>query len=284
MSTGIIWTLARGRVLGPAPFFVLGVLNVTPDSFYDGGKFLQQEAAIKQAQTLLQEGADVLDIGGESTRPFSSRVDKEQELQRILPILTRVLEDRPQAVLSVDSYKSEVARQALEAGALIVNDVSACRFDPELLHILGQYKPGYVLMHSLDRPEEMQKEPRYKDVLQDIKSFFEQHLNRLIKAGLPEEKIVLDPGIGFGKTLEHNLQILARIQEFFGLGRPVMVGLSNKSMWGKLLGLESGQRQNATQVATALMAQKGVAVHRVHQVGLTRQSLQIVRSLQEIYQ
>lgn len=274
------WSLARGRVLGPAPFFVLGVLNVTPDSFYDGGDFLQQDAALKQAEDLLEQGADVLDVGGESTRPFSSRVEQEQELQRVLPILKQVLKDRPRALVSVDTYKSGVARQALETGALIINDVSACRFDPELLDVLGQYKPGYILMHSLGRPEEMQKEPRYQDVLQEIKAFFEQHLKELTQAGLPEENIVLDPGIGFGKTLEHNLQILSGIRTFFDLGRPMLIGLSNKSMWGKLLGLEPGQRQNATQVATALLAQKGVALHRVHEVDLTRQSLQIVRSLQ----
>ncbi|MGM0425196.1 MAG: dihydropteroate synthase [Thermodesulfobacteriota bacterium] len=275
------WSLARGRVLGPAPFFVLGVLNVTPDSFYDGGDFLQQDAALKQAEDLLEQGADVLDVGGESTRPFSSRVEQEQELQRVLPILKQVLKDRPRALVSVDTYKSGVARQALETGALIINDVSACRFDPELLDVLGHYKPGYILMHSLGRPEEMQKEPRYQDVLQEIKAFFEQHLKELTQAGLPEENIVLDPGIGFGKTLEHNLQILSGIRTFFDLGRPMLIGLSNKSMWGKLLGLEPGQRQNATQVATALLAQKGVALHRVHEVDLTRQSLQIVRSLQE---
>ncbi|MFO8033054.1 MAG: dihydropteroate synthase [Desulfohalobiaceae bacterium] len=274
------WSLARGRVLGPAPFFVLGVLNVTPDSFYDGGDFLQQDAALKQAEDLLEQGADVLDVGGESTRPFSSRVEQEQELQRVLPILKQVLKDRPRALVSVDTYKSGVARQALETGALIINDVSACRFDPELLDVLGQYKPGYILMHSLGRPEEMQKEPRYQDVLQEIKAFFEQHLKELTQAGLPEENIILDPGIGFGKTLEHNLQILSGIRTFFDLGRPMLIGLSNKSMWGKLLGLEPGQRQNATQVATALLAQKGVALHRVHEVDLTRQSLQIVRSLQ----
>jgi dihydropteroate synthase len=281
MCKEISWSLARGRVLGPAPFFVLGVLNVTPDSFYDGGEFLEQDVALKQAEALLQQGADVLDVGGESTRPFSNRVEKEQELQRVLPVLSQVLKDRPQAVLSVDTYKSGVARQALEAGALIINDVSACRFDPGLLDVLGQYKPGYVLMHSLGRPEQMQKEPRYGHVLQEIKAFFEHHLKELTRAGLPEQNIVLDPGIGFGKTLEHNLQILAGIRTFFDLGRPILIGHSNKSMWGKLLGLEPGQRQNATQVATALLAQKGVALHRVHEVGLTRQSLQIVHSLQQ---
>ncbi|MFP4213564.1 MAG: dihydropteroate synthase [Desulfohalobiaceae bacterium] len=281
MLNRISWSLARGRVLGPAPFFVLGVLNVTPDSFYDGGKFLEQDTALAQAEELQQQGADVLDVGGESTRPFSARVDQGQELERVLPVLEQVLRHRPDAVLSVDTYKSAVARQTLEAGALIVNDVSACRFDPELLDVLGQYKPGYVLMHSLGRPEDMQKEPRYENVLQEIKAFFAQHLHTLTRAGLPEENIVLDPGLGFGKTLEHNLQILTGVQEFFDLGRPVMIGLSNKSMWGKLLGLESGQRQNATQVATALMARQGVALHRVHEAGLTRQTLQIVQSLLE---
>ncbi len=280
MQKQVTWSLARGRVLGPAPFFVLGVLNITPDSFYDGGHYAQQEAACGHALELLEQGAEVLDIGGESTRPFSERIALEQEMQRVLPVLDFVLEHKPGAVISVDTYKAQMARQALEQGALIINDVSACRFDPDLLDVLGHYKPGYVLMHSLGRPEEMQKEPKYGDVLQDIKAFFEEHLRVLNNAGLPEENIVLDPGIGFGKTLEHNLQILEGISEFFDLGRPLMIGLSNKSMWGKFLGLEPEQRQIATQVATALMANKGVSIHRVHEAGLTMQSLQILSRLQ----
>lgn len=284
MLEKVTWSLARGRVLGPAPFFVMGVLNITPDSFYDGGLFIDQGSALQQAEQLLQQGADILDMGGESTRPFSQRISLEQELQRVLPVMQKVLQHRPQTVVSVDTYKAGMAQQVLENGALIINDISACRFDPGLLDILGQFKPGYILMHSLGRPEEMQKAPHYDNVVHDIKAFFEEHLHYLTKAGLPEENIVLDPGIGFGKTLEHNLQILREIKSFFSLGRPLLIGLANKSMWGKLLGLEPDKRQIATQVATALMAQQGVALHRVHEVGSTVQSLKIVGSLQRDFE
>ncbi len=279
MNASVQWPVSGGRVLGPAPFFVIGIVNVTPDSFYDGGRAFSEHDSIRHADNQLEEGADILDIGGESTRPFSKPVSVQEELRRIEPAVDHVLRQRPEVPVSVDTTKSVVASRVLEKGAAIINDVSACGFDPELKHVLAAHQPGYVLMHSQGRPENMQQNPTYTDVVDDISAFFESRLTMLARAGLSEDRIVLDPGIGFGKRLEHNLSILRHIDRFSSLGRPVFIGLSNKSMWEKLLGLKPEQRQTATQVATALMAHKGVRIHRVHEVRLTVQTLEIVQAL-----
>jgi len=255
------------------------VLNVTPNSFYDGGLYQELDVAISRAREILDQGAEILDVGGESTRPFSERVEHRQELDRVLPVIRAMRSEYPDRPISVDTYKAETARRALEEGAAIVNDVTACGLDPELAEVLVEHQPGYVLMHSQGRPEDMQKAPRYEDSVEEIASFLEGELNRLVRRGLAEDRIVLDPGIGFGKRLEDNLAILRDIERFFRLGRPVFIGQSNKSLWQKLLGLGPDQRQNATQVATALLAEKGVSIHRVHEVDLTRQTLTIVREL-----
>ena len=273
------WTIKGGTKLDFAPFGVVGIVNATPDSFYDGGRYDNPKVALDQAERLIAEGAHVLDIGGESTRPFAEPVSAEEELKRVIPILEGLAAGKYQVPVSVDTYKASVARQVLENGASIINDVSACRFDPQLREVLAEYKPGYVLMHSLARPDKMQVKPSYTNVIDQLLEFFEFHLQELTKAGLPEKNIVLDPGIGFGKLLEHNLTILRKIERFFSLGRPVYIGLSNKSMWQKLLQLDMDERQTATQVATALLATKGVPIHRVHEVKLTVQTLQIVKSM-----
>ncbi|SDN82327.1 dihydropteroate synthase [Desulfonauticus submarinus] len=278
MGKESIWKVRGGR-LDTTPFLIVGILNATPDSFYDGGAYLDIAKAMKRVDQIIEEGGDVIDIGGESTRPYSKRVSVEEEKERVLPVIKAAMEKYPEAIISIDTYKAQVAREALELGVKIVNDVSAWEFDPELLEVIVEYKPGYVLMHSKGRPENMQDGPFYKNVIEEIKAFFEKKLNILVKQGVPEENIVLDPGIGFGKLLEHNLTILANIEKFFVFDRPIFMGLSNKSMWEKLLGLEVGKRQMATQVATALMAEKGVYIHRVHEVKETRHTLTIVKAL-----
>ncbi|WP_415713048.1 dihydropteroate synthase [Maridesulfovibrio sp.] len=280
MSRNYSWTINGGRVLGPAPFFIAGIVNVTPDSFYDGGKNYDPRQAIEHGRLLAEQGADILDVGGESTRPFADPVSLEDELARVIPVIKELSRD---SVVSVDTVKSGVARASIEAGAAIVNDVSAFSQDPALLEVVADLKPGYVLMHSQGSPEQMQLSPTYDNVIEDILSFFEKSLEKLIKSGLPESHIVIDPGIGFGKTLEHNLAILRRIDRFMELGFPVYMGLSNKSLWGKLLGLESDERQNATQAATAVLAARGVPIHRVHEVGLTSQTLKIVKEISGDY-
>ncbi len=291
MQERIFWNVMGGRVLGPAPFFVVGIVNATPDSFYDGGKHAEAEAAIAHGKRLLAEGAAVLDVGGESTRPGAAQVDAAEEIRRVLPVVHELAahieraEPGPgadldlRAAVSVDTTKAAVAAACLDAGAAIVNDISACRFDPGLLEVLGQYQPGYVLMHSLGRPETMQHAPSYKDAVGEIIAFFEERLRALTQAGLPEENIVVDPGIGFGKTLEHNLEILRNIEAFGVLGLPVFVGLSNKSMFQQLLGLPVDERGPATQAATAVLASRGVRIHRVHDVAQTVRTLTVAEAL-----
>jgi dihydropteroate synthase len=288
MQERIFWNVTGGRVLGPAPFFVVGIVNATPDSFYDGGRHDAPEAAVAHGLRLLAEGAMVLDVGGESTRPGAEAVDAEQEMARVLPVIqglaghicgSQDLAAGPSAAISVDTFKARVAAAALDAGAAVVNDISACRFEPELLDVLGQYRPGYVLMHSLGRPGTMQQAPRYDNVVHDIIAFFEERLRALTAAGLPEDNIVIDPGIGFGKTLEHNLTILRHIEAFGVLGLPLYVGLSNKSMFQHLLGLPVQERTGATQAAVAVLASRGVRIHRVHDVARTVQTLTVAEAL-----
>jgi len=278
-AASVSWTIKGGRVLGPAPFLVCGIVNATPDSFYDGGVHDAPGAAVAHAAKLLAEGADVLDIGGESTRPGSESVSAEAELARVLPVVTGLLARAPGAVISVDTTKAAVADACLQAGALIVNDVSACRFDPALLDVLAAHKPGYVLMHAQGEPRTMQLSPQYGDVIDDLKAFFSDHLARLTAAGLPEDRIVLDPGIGFGKTLEHNLTIFRRIEELQALGRPLYMGLSNKSWLGKLLGLDPADRPEYTRTATALLQARGVRIHRLHEIAPAITALRLVEAM-----
>lgn len=274
-----MWTVKGGMVLGPAPFFIAGVVNVTPDSFYDGGNLNGAEDGIAHGLKLSRQGAHILDIGGESTRPYADSVSEADELARVIPVIKGLVAADSVSVVSIDTYKAGVAASALDAGAVILNDVSAFSFDPGLLDVIAQYQPGYVLMHSLGRPEAMQDAPKYTDVVDEILAFFETRLEMLDKAGLSKERIVLDPGIGFGKLLEHNLAILRGMERFNSLGLPLYMGLSNKSLWQGLLGLGVDDRQNATQAATAVMAMKGVAIHRVHEVEFARQTLTIVHEI-----
>ena len=212
------WTLKGGKVLGPAPFFIAGVVNVTPDSFYDGGGHGDADSGITHGIELARQGADILDVGGESTRPYADLVSEAEELERVVPVIQGLVAADTGCVVSVDTYKARVAAQALDAGADIINDVSAFGYDPELLDVIAQYKPGYVLMHSLGRPEEMQDAPGYLNVIEEIMAFFDEKLEILDKVGLPMDRVVLDPGIGFGKLLEHNLTILREIERFESLG------------------------------------------------------------------
>jgi dihydropteroate synthase len=267
-------------VLEPAPFLLVGILNSTPDSFFDGGLWLDPLKGAEHGRRLIGQGAHIVDIGGESTRPYAEPVSVEEECSRLLPVIRQLSGEG--VPLSVDTYKAKVAHAALECGASIVNDISGCRFDPALADVLSEHAPGYVLMHSLGRPQDMQRSPEYGDVISEILSFFEERMAVLTRAGLPEENIVLDPGIGFGKLLEHNLAILRGIGRFLTLGRPVYIGLSNKSFLQALLGLPADQRGEATQAATALAAREGASIHRVHDVERTRQTLDLVKAIYDL--
>lgn len=273
---GATWYVKGGRALKtPSPFGVMGIVNLTPDSFYDGGVHHMPPAGLEHALTLLEQGADILDLGAESSRPGAAELPPDEEIQRLAPVLMGLRHQAPWATVSVDTYHAATAASVLEQGAVIINDISACAFDPGLLDVLVQYKPGYVLMHSQGRPQTMQHNPRYEDVRREVREFFERNLARLVRAGLPEDRIVLDPGIGFGKTLAHNLELLAHPEDWLGFGRPVLMALSMKSVFGGLLSLPPARRGAATVAATALLRARGIFWHRVHHVADARQALAV---------
>lgn len=274
------WHIRGGRALHtPAPFGVMGIVNLTPDSFYDGGRHNGPDQGVTHALELRRQGADILDLGAESSRPGAAELAPQEETERLLPVLAGLRRHAPGAVVSVDTYHAATAAAVLAMGADIINDISACSFDPGLLDVLAQHKPGYVLMHSQGRPQTMQRAPRYDDVRREVLEFFESRMNRLVQAGLPEDRIILDPGIGFGKTLEHNLTLLAHPEDWFGLGRPVLMALSMKSVFGGLLGLPAQQRGTATAMATGMLRARGVFWHRVHEVAAARQALTVALAL-----
>ncbi len=281
----------------PNPFCVWGVVNATPDSFFDGGRFYAQdkflpELAVSHAQDLLAQGANVLDIGGASSRPGSVDVPEKEELARVLPLLTAlsaIQQTTPAAetpfspfssapLLSVDTWRASVAFAALQAGANIINDISGALWDPAMLDVLVTHKPYYVLMHCQGRPECMQKMPIYASVVDEVLAFLEKRMDVLVRAGLPEERIILDTGIGFGKTLAHNLALIRHTDKFLALGRPLLVGISQKSFFEDLLALPKDQRSHATGIATALLASRGIRHHRVHDVAGAVQALRLAHA------
>ncbi len=254
-------------------FRIMGVVNVTPDSFSDGGRYLDAGAAIAHALELEAEGADILDIGGESTRPGADPVPEAEELRRVLPVIEGLIAAGCAAQLSIDTSKAGVAARALQAGATLVNDVTAFRGDPEIADVAAAAGAECCLMHMLGTPRTMQRDPRYDDVVTDIKAFLEDRMSFATGRGIPQDRIMLDPGIGFGKTVEHNLELLRRLGELVELGRPVVIGTSRKSFLGKITGREVDDRL-ATTVATNVLAyERGANVFRVHDVGPVRDAL-----------
>jgi dihydropteroate synthase len=256
---------------------VMGVVNVTPDSFSNGGAFLHPAAAIAEARGMVEEGAAIIDIGGESTRPGSEGVSLEEELRRVEPVLHALL-DVPR---SIDTSKAEVARRALEAGAVMVNDVTALRGDPDLAGVVADADAYLCLMHMLGEPRTMQEDPRYHDVVSEVVSFLEERLAFATEAGIAEDHICLDPGIGFGKTVEHNVELLARLDEIVALGRPVLVGASRKRFLGRLLGdAEASTGPVAAGVAVTVLAyERGGSIFRVHDVREHVEALTAARAL-----
>jgi dihydropteroate synthase len=252
----------------------MGVLNVTPDSFSDGGLYLDADAAVAHAREMAADGAAIVDVGGESTRPGAEPVPEAVELERVVPVVERIaVEGGPR--VSVDTTKLAVAEAALGAGARIVNDVSAFRFDPELAGLVAQSGATCVLMHMLGEPRTMQEDPRYDDVVSDVRAFLEERLAFAVGEGVPEERVWLDPGVGFGKTVDHNLELLRRLDEIAAIGRPVVVGTSRKSFLGRITGRAEGDRVAAT-VATNVMAyERGASVFRVHDVAPVADALKV---------
>ncbi len=267
------------EIAGEKPFGLMGILNLTPDSFYDGGRLQSVQCALAHVEKLLNSGTDILDLGAESTRPGSASLPPHMEKNRLLPVFLAIRNEFPDAIISVDTWHAETARFFLANGAAIINDVSACFWDEALGEVLADAKPGYVLMHSQGRPSFMQKMPLYKNVVDEVRAFFQLALDRLASFGLPEKNIVLDPGIGFGKNLAHNLALMANMDVFLEFGRPLLAGISMKSWLGNLLDMGLNERSNPTATASALLWQKGVFWHRIHEPWVVRPALELACAL-----
>jgi dihydropteroate synthase len=256
-------------------FVVMGVVNVTPDSFSDGGLYFDPRAAIDHARRLEAEGAAILDVGGESTRPGASPVPEAEERRRVLPVIEGLAGRGAGAEISIDTSKAAVAEAAIAAGATLVNDVTALRGDPRMAEVVAQSAADCCLMHMLGEPRTMQRDPSYEDVVSEVKAFLEERLQFAVAHGIAEERIVLDPGIGFGKTTEHNLELLRRVDELVALGRPVAIGTSRKSFLGKITARPVEDRTAATIATTVLTYAGGARVFRVHDVAPVHDALAI---------
>ena len=269
----------RWRELNPdGRVLIMGILNVTPDSFSDGGRFLSPDAAVKRALIMEKEGADIIDVGGESARPGADPVPVEEELRRVLPVLER-LRGKLRIPISIDTTKAEVAEAALRAGASIVNDISALRFDPAMASVVAEFGAGLVLMHMLGTPKTMQQAPHYEDVVREVREFLAERALYAQSQGIPREAIAVDPGIGFGKTVEHNLELLRRLPELVELGFPVLVGPSRKSFIGAILGLGVEERLEGTLAACAVAVVRGADILRVHDVREVRRAADLALHL-----
>jgi len=268
---------------GPGPA-VVGILNVTPDSFSDGGDFLDPDAAAEHAVVMLDEGAEILDVGGESTRPGSDPVSQEEEIRRVVPVLERILALRPEAVVSVDTYRAGTATAALEAGARLINDVTALRGDPRMATVVKEAACPVILMHRQGEPKTMQKEPHYEDVVREVRDFLAERAEYAVAAGVRPENVILDPGIGFGKNLEHNLALLRNLDAVVDLGFPVLIGASRKTFIGRITGVQEARERVFGTVATTVLAyQQGATFFRVHDVRANREALAVAESVLHVF-
>lgn len=263
----------------PRPALVMGVVNVTPDSFSDGGKFQDPAAAVAHGLELVAQGADLLDIGGESTRPGATPVSEAEELNRVLPVIAELVR-RVNVPLSVDTVKPEVARAAVAAGASIINDIAANRSRPEMWRVVAETGAGYICMHMRGTPQTMQLDPQYDDVVAEVLEFFTDRRRRLAAAGVELEQVVWDVGIGFGKTPEHNLKLLAALGRFTKLERPLLLGISRKTFLGKLTGAALPDRLPAALAVTALAVAAGVQMFRTHDVAETVRAVRMAEAVQ----
>ena len=259
---------------------IMGVVNVTPDSFSDGGRYLDADDALAQGLALVREGAAIVDIGGESTRPGSDPVPVEEELRRVLPVV-EALAERVGVPISVDTMKAEVARRALGAGAALINDVSALRADPAMVEVVAELGAPVCLMHMQGAPKTMQEDPHYDDVVDDVLQFLEERMAFALARGVAEDQLLLDPGIGFGKTVEHNLTLLRHLDRFVALGRPVVLGTSRKRFLGAILGSEPGDRVIGTVATTVIGLLAGAHVFRVHDVKPNFEALRVALAVVE---
>ncbi len=261
--------------------YVVGILNVTPDSFSDGGLYQRIDRALFRVEEMITAGVDLIDVGGESTRPFAKPVPVEEELARLIPVI-EAIRKRFDVPLSVDTYKARVAQEALAVGADLVNDVSALRFDPEMVKVVAQTGAPVILMHMKGTPQTMQLDPHYEDVVAEIKDFLRERIEFAVSQGILREKIIIDPGIGFGKRFEDNLTIIKHLEEFASLGVPVLLGPSRKAFLGEILGKEARERDTGTMAVVAYAALKGVDLVRVHNVEMATDTLKVIQALKEV--
>jgi len=278
MSTRRSWHILNRELHFEEPM-IMGILNVTPDSFSDGGQYALTDHAIKQAENMLEGGAHIIDIGGESTRPGAKAVDPETELARVLPVI-HALRDQTDALISIDTRKSLVASRAIDAGADIVNDVSGGTFDSMMFPLIAASGAGYILMHMQGLPESMQNDPGYANLFVEINEYFASRLSEARRSGIDEQRIVLDPGIGFGKTLEHNLMIMANMNVFSGHKRPLLLGASRKSFIGMIDQSNVSSRIGGSLAAVLATVTQRVEIYRVHDVAETVQALHIFNAIQ----
>lgn len=259
---------------------VMGVLNLTPDSFFNGGRFNREDAALNRVEEMVEEGADIIDVGGESTRPGAKKVTLEEEINRVIPVL-RKLRKRFKIPLSIDTYKAKVAKEALEVGADMVNDISGLRFDSRMKQIISKYDVPVVIMHIKGTPQNMQNNPEYRDLMNEIISYLKESIKIAEEEGIDPQKIIIDPGIGFGKTTEHNLEIIKRIPELKSLDKPILIGVSRKSFIGNVLGLPPSERLEGSLAATSIAVFQGVNIVRTHDVKATRRVVDLVKAIME---
>ena len=259
--------------------YVMGILNMTPDSFSDGGQLANQETLLQRAESMIAAGADILDIGGESTRPFAAKVELHEELNRVIPAIRLIRHHFP-IPISIDTTKATVAKKAIKSGADIINDVSALRFDPQMIEVAKKYNAPVILMHMQGQPGDMQKKPCYDDVINDISTFLRERLDWAERNGLDRSRMIVDPGIGFGKSLEHNLTILKHLDQFSTLGVPLLLGHSRKAFIGTILQIDDpGRRDCATAAIGALAVMAGVSIIRVHDVEKTVQAVRLAEAI-----
>lgn len=276
----MIWQCGKYKLDTSHKTLVMGILNVTPDSFSDGGRFNMVDKALARAMEMAEQGADIIDIGGESTRPGAAKVSVEEEIARVVPVI-EALSQKSGIPISIDTYKSLVAQKSLEAGASIVNDISGLRFDSQMAGVAAEFKAGLVLMHIKGTPEDMQEDPQYNDLLGEIKSYLNGSIKIALEAGVEQSAIAIDPGIGFGKTVEHNLSLIKNLGYFKDLGCPIVIGASRKSFIGKLNNdIPATERLPGSLAAAVLAVQNGAAIIRCHDVAETKQALQVARAVE----
>ncbi|MBV8414606.1 MAG: dihydropteroate synthase [Verrucomicrobia bacterium] len=278
----MFWKLRKRSIDLSRSGVIMGVLNVTPDSFSDGGQFMEEELAVRHAERMVSEGAAILDVGGESSRPGSDPVPLAEELRRVIPVIKRIRSRFPDLLLSIDTYKAETARQAVAVGADIVNDISALRADPAMIEVLQRSDAGVILMHMRGTPKTMQLNPSYKDVVAEVLEFLQERRDELVSRGIDRRRIAIDPGYGFGKRVQDNVQLIRQLGRFAELRQPVVVGISRKSTIAQLLGnpkLPSRERLWPTVAVTSLLREKGAHVFRVHDVRPNLEALRMTEAI-----